>query len=293
MLRINNYNEGIYRYSLNIKGNLLNIEKPLVMGIINVTPDSFFAQSRAFDVDAVRRHVDRQLEEGADIIDLGGYSSRPGADVVSPEEEYHRLARGLEIIRKYHPDAIVSIDTFRAEVARRCVMDWEADIINDISGGDLDSQMWQIVADLKVPYIVMHTRGTPETMQSLCQYNDVTADVIFELSRKVSMLQDMGVNDIIIDPGFGFAKTLDQNYRLFAELEQFSVFGLPVLVGISHKSMIYKLLATSPEEALTGTVVLNTVALLKGAAILRVHDVREAVEAVKIVEKLKNNIPNT
>lgn len=278
-------------YSLNIKGRRVDIEKPLVMGIINVTPDSFYAQSRAFDEEAITETIDRHIAEGADIIDLGGYSSRPGADNISAEEEYNRLACGLKIIRTKYPETLISIDTFRSEVARKCVEEWNADIINDISGGDLDKKMWDTVADLKVPYIVMHTRGNPENMQNLCQYNDVTADVIFELSQKTATLRNMGINDIIIDPGFGFAKTLDQNYTLFSELEHFDIFKLPVLVGISHKSMIYKHLGISADEALNGTTVLNTIALMKGAAILRVHDVRQAVEAVSIFDKIRHNTP--
>ena len=274
------------RFSLNIKGRLWHIEKPIVMGIINVTPDSFYSGSRAFSSDSIKAQIDRQIAEGADIIDLGGYSSRPGALEISADEEYHRLAKGLEIIRKDYPNTIISIDTFRADVAHRCISEWNANIVNDISGGGLDPDMWQMVADMNVPYILMHMRGTPQSMQSECCYNDVTADIIYDLSEKISKLHLLGVNDIIIDPGFGFAKKLEQNYQLMSELEHFQCFGKPVLAGISHKSMIYKLLNSSPEEALNGTTVLNTVALLKGAAILRVHDVKEAVETIKIVEKI-------
>lgn len=275
--------------SINIKGTLHYFHTPWVMGIINVTPDSFFAESRTFDSDTIRRRLDLMFEQGADAIDIGGYSSRPGADNISPDEEYSRLAKGLEIIRKYHSDAIISVDTFRSDVARKCVCDWGVDIINDISGGDLDQNMWQTIAELKVPYILMHMRGTPDNMQQLCQYNDVTTEVIKDLAFKTDKLRQIGVTDIIIDPGFGFAKDIDQNYRLMAELSQFKKMNMPILVGISHKSMIYKVLNTTPQDALNGTTVLNTIALLNGADILRVHDVKEAKEAVRLVETLKNN----
>lgn len=276
-------------FTLNIEGRLIKIDKPIVMGIVNVTPDSFYADSRTQTADDIRRQVDKHIQEGATIIDLGGYSSRPGADEVSVDEEYRRLARGLEVIRKDYPSVIVSIDTFRADVARKCVKEWNANIINDISGGDLDREMWDIIAELKVPYILMHMRGTPQTMQSDCLYEDVTADVLFDLSKKISQLHQLGINDIIVDPGFGFAKNLDQNYQLMAELTALQSLNKPILVGISHKSMIYKLLQTTPQESLNGTTILNTIALLNGAAILRVHDVKEAVEAIEIVDKIKTS----
>ena len=263
------------------------------MGIINVTPDSFYSNSRAFSSNTIKEQADKQIADGADIIDLGGYSSRPGATEVSADEEYYRLAKGLEIIRKDYPNIPISIDTFRANVAHRCISEWNADIVNDISGGDLDPEMWQMIAEMNVPYILMHMRGTPQSMQSECSYNDVTADIIYDLSEKISKLHTLGVNDIIIDPGFGFAKNLEQNYQLMSELEHLQCFGKPILAGISHKSMIYKLLNTSPENALNGTTVLNTIALLKGASILRIHDVKEAVETIKIVEKIKEYTPQT
>lgn len=275
---------------INIKGKLHDFSHPWVMGIVNVTPDSFYSRSRTFSSDAVLGRVERMLEDGADAIDIGGYSSRPGADEVSAEEEYARLASGLEIIRKRYPDVIVSVDTFRASVARKCVAEWDIDIINDISGGDLDVDMWQTVADLKVPYILMHMRGRPETMQAQTEYVDVTAEVIKSLAFKVAKLHEIGVNDIILDPGFGFAKTIEQNYQLLGELQEFHRMGLPLLVGVSHKSMIYKALNVTPDEALNGTVVLNTIALMKGANILRVHEVREAKEAVKLVGLMNNEI---
>lgn len=277
--------------SINIKGSLHHFHKPWVMGILNVTPDSFFAESRTIETDDICRRVDDLISQGADIIDIGGYSSRPGAPEVSTDEEYSRLARGLEAIRKYHPDTLISVDTFRADVARRCVSDWEADIINDISGGNLDAEMWPTVAELKVPYILMHMRGTPSSMQSLCDYNDVTADVIRDLAFKIDAMHQLGIADIIVDPGFGFAKDINQNYQLMAELDQFKQLNAPLLVGISRKSMIYRPLDITPQTAINGTTVLNTFALLRGANILRVHDVKEAVEAVKIIDLIKQNTP--
>lgn len=277
--------------SINIKGSLHHFHKPWVMGILNVTPDSFFAESRTIETDDIRRRVDDLISQGADIIDIGGYSSRPGAPEVSTDEEYSRLARGLEAIRKYHPDTLISVDTFRADVARRCVSDWEVDIINDISGGNLDAEMWPTVAELQVPYILMHMRGTPSSMQSLCDYNDVTADVIRDLAFKIDAMHQLGIADIIVDPGFGFAKDINQNYQLMAELDQFKQLNAPLLVGISRKSMIYRPLDITPQTAINGTTVLNTFALLHGANILRVHDVKEAVEAVKIIDLIKQNTP--
>lgn len=275
--------------SINIKGKLHYFHNPWVMGIVNVTPDSFYADSRTFDSQSIYNRIADLIEQGADAIDIGGYSSRPGAADVSAQEEYSRLASALEIIRKHFPDTIVSIDTFRADVARKCVLDWQADIINDISGGIADPEMWNTVAELKVPYILMHMRGTPKTMQSLCDYSDVTADVIKDLAAKIDKMRQLGIADIIIDPGFGFAKTLEQNYTLISELQEFKRLNMPLLVGISHKSMIYKALDIKPEIALNGTTVLNTIALAKGADILRVHDVKEAKEAVKITKLLNKN----
>lgn len=275
--------------SINIKGKLHYFHNPWVMGIVNVTPDSFYADSRTFDSQSIYNRIADLIEQGADAIDIGGYSSRPGAADVSAQEEYSRLASALEIIRKHFPDTIVSIDTFRADVARKCVSDWQADIINDISGGIADPEMWNTVAELKVPYILMHMRGTPKTMQSLCDYSDVTADVIKDLAAKIDKMRQLGIADIIIDPGFGFAKTLEQNYTLMSELQEFKRLDMPLLVGISHKSMIYKALDIKPENALNGTTVLNTIALAKGADILRVHDVKEAKEAVKITKLINQN----
>lgn len=271
-------------YSINIGGRLMTIDRPQVMGILNVTPDSFYSGSRCgVDEAVIRGRVRQMLDEGADMIDIGGYSSRPGADDISPEEELERLRTGLKIIAEEAPDMIVSVDTFRADVARRCVEECGAHIINDISGGDLDSDMFATVASLHVPYILMHMRGTPATMTQLTDYECVTADVIKDLQAKACKLRLLGVNDIIIDPGFGFSKTVEQNYELMRNLNEFINMDFPILVGISRKSMIYRLLGTSAEEALNGTTVLNTMAALQGSHILRVHDVKAAVETVKIV----------
>lgn len=271
-------------FSLNIRGKLREYNTPVVMGIINVTPDSFFAASRvAENIHEIAHRTAVMIEQGAGMLDLGGYSSRPGADEVSPEEELHRIETGLKAIRSVSSDIPVSVDTFRASVAREAVQNLGADIVNDISGGDLDPDMFQTVADLRCPYILMHMRGNPVTMQSLTDYPEgVTADVLRVLAEKVQQLSDMGVADIILDPGFGFAKTLSQNYELLREMETLQVLERPVLAAVSRKSMITRLLSTKPEYALNGTTVINTLALDRGAAILRVHDVRPAVEAVKI-----------
>ena len=271
-------------YCINLRGKSTEINSTWVMGILNVTPDSFFSFSRYTKDKAIADRVEQIINEGSKIIDIGGYSSRPGAKHVTPEEEYLRLARGLEIIKRIAPEAIISVDTFRAEVARRCKNDWDVDIINDISGGTLDEHMIDTVAELQIPYILMHMRGTPASMQQFTQYKNVTSDVINELSEKITLLRSKGINDIIVDPGFGFSKTLEQNYEMINNLEMFHSMNLPILVGISRKSMIYKALDISPEKALNGTTVLNTIATLKGSHILRVHDVKEAVETVKIVQ---------
>lgn len=269
--------------TINLRGKLMDFATPVVMGIVNVTPDSFYGGSRTATAEAIEKKVERMYADGAGMIDLGGYSTRPGAPEVTADEEMRRLALGLDTIRRIHPDAVISVDTFRADVARRCVEDYGADIINDISGGDLDPKMFETVADLEVPYILMHMRGTPATMQQQCQYEDVTAEVVSDLAFKDERLRRLGVKDVIIDPGFGFAKDAAQNYEMMAHLEMFHSIGRPLLVGISRKSMIFRSLGCTPDEALNGTTILNTLALLKGAHILRVHDVKEAVEAVKLV----------
>lgn len=258
------------------------------MGILNATPDSFYADSRALERDALRQRAEQLISEGADMIDVGAYSSRPGAADVSPAEEMRRLEAGLEAVRAVSADIPVSVDTFRAEVARKAVTAMGADIINDISGGNLDEGMLQAVLDTRAPYVLMHMRGTPATMQQLTDYNDVTADVIAELSAAVDRFSLAGANDIIIDPGFGFSKTLGQNYRMMRDLDAFGVFRRPLLVGISRKSMITRLLDIPVSEALNGTTALNVIALQRGASILRVHDVAAACEARAIVEALEN-----
>lgn len=272
--------------SIDIDGRLITFDVPKVMGIVNVTPDSFFAGSRVSGSEEITERVRTMLAEGADILDIGGYSSRPGADEVKPDEEYSRLARGLEAIRKVKEDAVVSVDTFRADVARRCVEEWNVGIINDIAGGDLDPEMWDTVTDLNVSYVLMHMRGNPKTMGSLTDYKDVTAETLSALAEKTAQLRQKGVRDVVIDPGFGFAKTVEQNYQLLSDLKEFKIIGASVLVGISRKTMIWKPLGITPDNAANGTTVLNTIALLNGADILRVHDVRNAVEAIKLVSQL-------
>lgn len=273
--------------TLNLRGRLLELREPQIMGILNVTPDSFFSESRTPDEEHIAQRVKQMMNDGADMIDIGGYSSRPGANDVSTEEEMNRLRRGLRIIRKLYPDVPVSVDTFRADVARMCIEEEGADIINDISGGMMDRQMFRTVAQLHVPYIIMHMQGTPDSMQLAPHYDNLRQEVMLYFAERIDRLCQMGVKDIIVDPGFGFGKTMEHNYELMAHLEDFHVFGLPLLVGISRKSMIYKLLGGTPQTSLNGTTVLNTIALTKGAHILRVHDVKEAVEAKRIVGMCK------
>ena len=275
-------------FSLNIKGQLVEITRPQVMGILNITPDSFYDGSRSFYAEIIAHRIDTMLNEGVDIIDIGAYSSRPGANEVSPQEEMQRLEMGMDILRMKNVSCPISVDTFRAEVAKYAVETLGADIINDISAGLLDDEMIETIAQLKVPYIAMHMRGTPLTMTDCCNYNNITADVIGELSKQINKLTLAGVNDIIIDPGFGFAKSLEQNYELLRNLELLHELGYPLLVGVSRKSMIYKALDTTANDALNGTTVVNTIALQAGAAILRVHDVKEAHEAIKISTLINN-----
>lgn len=273
-------------YTINCRGRLVSLDTPQVMGILNLTPDSFYAASRQQDEEAIARRCRQIAAEGGSMIDVGAYSSRPGADDVSAGEEMERLRRGLAVVRRELPDAIVSVDTFRADVARMCVEEYGADIINDISGGQLDRQMFGTVARLGVPYILMHMKGEPQTMQQAPAYDDLLREVMIYFAERVLRLRELGVKDIIADPGFGFGKTLAHNYELMAHLEEFRMLEVPLLVGASRKSMIYKLLGGGPEEALNGTTVLNTIALMKGAHILRVHDVRPAAEAVRMVTAL-------
>ncbi len=280
-------NSSLPKY-LNVNGRLLDLSTPQVMGILNVTPDSFYAGSRKQTEAEIVARARQIVEEGASIIDIGAYSSRPNAEHISPEEEMRRLRTGLEILKRDYPDAVVSVDTFRAEVAEQCVNEYGVAIVNDIAAGEMDNRMFETVARLGVPYIMMHMQGTPQDMQLQPHYDNLFKEVFLYFSRKVQQLRDLGAKDIVLDPGFGFGKTLEHNYQLLAHLEEFALFELPLLVGVSRKSMIYRLLDTTPEEALNGTVVLNTLALTKGADILRVHDVKQAVEAVKIVKKMQD-----
>ena len=273
--------------TINIKGDLFPLDRPVVMGILNVTPDSFFAGSRKRTETEITTRIEEILAQGGDWIDIGGYSSRPDATPVTADEEMRRLELGLEILSRDYPSVPVSVDTFRADVARCCVEKYGVAMINDISAGELDPEMFRTVADLKVPYIMMHMRGTPQTMASLTDYTNLMDEIMLYFAEKVRQLCLMGVSDLILDPGFGFSKTLEQNYELMAHLREFGIFDLPILVGISRKRMIYQLLGGSPEESLNGTTALHAYALLNGADILRVHDVKEAVEAVRIVQKIK------
>lgn len=273
--------------TINIQGELVSLNRPLVMGILNITPDSFYESSRCIDVSKAVERAGQIIEEGGDIIDVGAYSSRPGAEDVSEEEEIERLKSVLPIIRKKYPNAIISVDTFRSGVARFAVTECGADIINDITGGEGDKEMFATIAELRVPYILMHMRGNPQTMQSQTDYDDIITEIIAYFSKKIDELHRLGVNDIILDPGIGFAKSLEQNYNIIKNLADIAQIKLPLLVGVSRKSMIYKLLNTTPSDALIGTVALNTMALTKGADILRVHDVKECVETVTIFELSK------
>ena len=272
-------------FSLNIGGELREYSRPQVMGIINVTPDSFYKNSRTMDEDALSSRIEKFIADGADFIDMGAYSSRPGAADVDPAEEIARLRVGMKVLRSIDPQIPVSIDTFRSEVARVAIEELGANIVNDISGGSLDQDMFRTVARLKVPYILMHMRGTPATMQSLTDYSDVTADVIADLSVKLRELHLLGVADVVVDPGFGFSKTTEQNFEMMRNLQQFEVLGCPLLVGISRKSMITRTLDIDPADALAGTVALDAFALTQGAAFLRVHDVLEAIQTVKLFMK--------
>lgn len=270
------------RKFINIKGELMDLSVPRVMGILNVTPDSFFEGSRKQTEKEIAECTYQIMDEGADILDIGAYSSRPNAEHISANEEMNRLRNGLAIIARERPDAIVSVDTFRADVARMCVEEYGVAIINDIAAGNMDAEMFATVARLGVPYIMMHMQGTPQDMQNAPHYDHLLKEMMYYFSEKVALLRDLGAKDIILDPGFGFGKTLQHNYELMNHLEEFQLFGLPLLVGVSRKSMIYRLLGNGPEEALNGTTALHAISLMKGADILRVHDVKEAVETVRI-----------
>lgn len=271
--------------TLNINGNLVSLDEPQVMGILNITPDSFYADSRVNQDTAILKKAEQMVEEGAFILDIGGYSTRPGAEDISPEEESKRVTQAISLIRSKFPDVLISVDTFRSSVAKAAV-ESGANIINDVSGGILDTTMFETVAQLKVPYILMHMRGTPQTMKDLNQYDNLLVDIGKELAEKCNQLKSLGVADIIIDPGFGFAKSIAQNYELLRNLGYFIRLGYPLLAGLSRKSMIYKTLHIEPSEALNGTTALNMVALQNGASILRVHDVKEANETIKLYKAL-------
>jgi len=274
--------------TINAAGKLITFDKPKVMGILNITPDSFYSGSRISSEEQTLRTTEQMLKDGADFIDIGAYSSRPGAVDISIAEETQRLLPAVKAVVKEFPEAVLSIDTFRSEVANAAINEG-AHIINDISGGTLDQQMFETVAKLKVPYILMHMKGTPQTMKDLNQYDDMMKEVLYYFALKINELNSLGVKDIIADPGFGFAKNISQNFELLSQFELFKLAGIPVLVGLSRKSMIWKTLDIKNEDALNGTTVLNTVALTKGADILRVHDVKEAVEAVKLVGMCSGN----
>ena len=277
-------------FSIRLRGGLMEFTRPRVMGILNLTPDSFYAASRV-DGDICSRAA-AMLDAGADILDIGAYSTRPGAAPVSAAEEYERLAKPLEALRERFPDAVISLDTFRADVARRCVGNFKVDIINDIAGGTLDPEMFDTVAELGVPYVLMHTRGTPDTMQGLTDYDDVTADILRDLAFKTDECRARGIHDVIIDPGFGFAKTVVQNYRLLNDLDVFHQLGCPVLAGISRKTMLWKPLGITPDQAGDATVAMDTVALMNGADIIRVHDVAPAAQTVRLMQLLHDAGPS-
>jgi len=276
-------------YSLSLKGRPVTIDRPWVMGIVNVTPDSFYSGSRVSDERALIDRVRQMVNDGADVIDVGACSTRPGSGQVDAQQEMQRLQWALVAIKREFPDVVLSVDTYRADVARRCVEDLDADIINDISGGTIDEDMFSTMARLQVPYVLMHMRGTPETMASMTDYQDVTAEVIKWMAQRIDELHQLGIADVIADPGFGFAKTTDQNYEMLARLADFHALEAPLLVGVSRKRMIYTPLGCTPDEALNGTTVINTVALLQGAHILRVHDVKAAAEAVKLTMLVRDN----
>ena len=271
--------------TINCKGQLIDLSTPKVMGILNVTPNSFFDGGKYKNENEILSRVEKMLIDGATFIDLGAYSSKPSAEFVSEEEEISRIVPAIDLILKNFPETIISIDTFRAEVAKASIESGAA-IINDIAAGNLDEKMFEIIAKYNVPYIMMHMRGNPQTMQTLTDYDDIVKEMVFYFSERIASARSFGINDLIIDPGFGFAKTLEQNYEVFQKMELFSVLELPMLIGISRKSMIYKTLNSNAEQALNGTTVLNTLALTKGAKILRVHDVKEAMQCVILFNKI-------
>ena len=278
----------VYSKNIVIKGNIIDTSNPIVMAIINSTPDSFYSGSRHSCKEEVKKSAEKAIKDGASILDVGGYSTRPGAPEVSEQEEIDRVCMALEAIREDWPEIPISVDTFRSSVAKISVKEFKADIINDVYGGEIDKTLFSTMAELQVPYILMHSKGTPQTMQSMTDYSDFESDVLKYFSQKIKELRDAGFNkEIIIDPGYGFAKTVEQNYQLLNDLEIFECFNAPILVGISRKSMIFKPLGSTPLEALNGTTILNTFAIERGANILRVHDVKEAMEVIKLHNLLK------
>lgn len=278
--------ETFARY-INVNGQLMDLSQPRVMGILNITPDSFYADSRKQTEKDIIARIHQILDEGGDFIDIGAYSSRPDASDVSPKEEMERLKYGLEILRNECSEAVVSVDTFRADVAKMCVEEYGVALINDIAAGQMDPEMFSTIAQLKVPYIMMHMQGTPQNMQKNPHYDNPVKEIILYFAEKIEKLRASGVKDLIIDPGFGFGKTLAHNYEILDKLEELQMFQLPILIGVSRKSMVYKLLGGGPEDALNGTTALHAIALMKGARILRVHDVKAATETVRIFQALK------
>jgi len=276
------------KLTINCGGELLDLSEPKIMGILNIAPDSFYDGGNYSSKEKFLEQVNTMINDGCDIVDIGAYSSRPGAEDITADKELKRLSPVLEIVRTKFPNIIISVDTFRSEVAKKVVADFSVNIINDISAGEIDANMFETMAELNVPYILMHMQGNPQNMQSNPQYNNVIGELIDYFSEKVEKLKLLGVNDLIIDPGFGFGKTIDHNYQILKYLNDFKILELPILVGLSRKSMINKLLEVSPEEALNGTTVLNTLALINGANILRVHDVKAAKETIKLTQKFLN-----
>jgi len=277
------------KFLINCRGSLMDLSRPRVMGIVNVTPDSFYRGSRYTTNEMIHRQVENMVNEGVDMVDVGGYSSRPGAEHISMDEEMSRLVPALETIRKAHPDLVLSVDTFRPEVARTAVRDYEVDVINDISAGEMGDHMFETIAGLQVPYIMMHMKGTPQNMKEKARYDDMMKEITRYFSEKVNALRQLGAKDIILDPGFGFGKTIEHNYQLLARMDELKIFGLPIMAGLSRKSTIYKVLDVEPEQALNGTTALNTLALTKGANILRVHDVKEAKQLVSLFDKMEDS----
>lgn len=274
------------RKYINIRGKAYDLSTPRVMGILNITPDSFFKDSRVITEDSIRKQAVNMLNSGAHILDVGAYSSRPGSKHTSEKEELQRLEPALKLLRKEFPDIILSVDTFRSAIADFAIRNFDVDIINDISSGESDKKMYDIIEKYQKPYIIMHMQGSPQNMQDNPSYNDIIPDLLEWFSEKKNKLVNRGINDIIIDPGFGFGKTIKHNYTLLAGINRFKMLDLPILAGLSRKSMIWKVLNTTPEESMTGTIVVNTIALMKGVSIIRVHDVKEAIQTVELIKRI-------